>query len=69
MESCAQFVYNRTIIYLQVFVENVHFTDGHGASIGSIPDCNGCHGYVSNIHFKNCTFGGNAPMKIKYWCA
>ena len=32
-----------------VLVENVHFTDGHGASIGSIPDCNGCHGFVSNI--------------------
>ena len=50
-----------------VLVENVHFTDGHGASIGSIPDCNGCHGYVSNVVFRNCTFGGNAPMKIKTW--
>jgi hypothetical protein len=48
-------------------VENVHFTDGHGASIGSIPDCYGCHGYVTNIVFRNCTFGGNAPMKIKTW--
>lgn len=50
-----------------VLVENVHFTDGHGASIGSIPDCYGCHGHVSNIVFRNCTFGGNAPMKIKTW--
>ena len=41
-----------------VLVENVHFTDGHGASIGSIPDCNGCHGYVSNVVFRNCTFPG-----------
>ena len=38
-----------------VLVENVHFTDGHGASIGSIPDCNGCHGHVSGIVFRNCS--------------
>lgn len=50
-----------------VLVENVHFTDGHGASIGSIPDCYGCHGHVSGVTFRNCTFGGNAPMKIKTW--
>ena len=50
-----------------VLVENVHFTDGHGASIGSIPDCYGCHGHVSGVIFRNCTFSGNAPMKIKTW--
>ena len=50
-----------------VLVENVYFTDGHGASIGSIPDCDGCHGHVSGVVFRNCTFGGNAPMKIKVW--
>ena len=51
-----------------VLVENVIFTNGHGASIGSIPDCAGCHGHVSDVTFRNCTFGGNAPMKIKTWC-
>ena len=50
-----------------VLVENVTFTNGHGASIGSIPDCAGCHGHVSDVVFRNCTFGGNAPMKIKTW--
>jgi hypothetical protein len=50
-----------------VLVENVHFRNGHGASIGSVPDCNGCHGIVKDITFRNCTFGGNAPMKIKTW--
>ena len=32
-----------------VLIENVTFLDGHGASIGSIPDCSGCHGVVTNI--------------------
>lgn len=50
-----------------VLVENVIFKDGHGASIGSIPDCSGCHGVVTNVTFRNITMGGNAPMKIKWW--
>ena len=84
-----------------MLVENVMFKNGHGASIGSIPDCAGCHGVVTNItvsvdsqrsqlsitisishscdslhalglfvaanQYRNCTFGGNAPMKIKWW--
>ena len=41
--------------------------DGHGASIGSVPDCNGCVGFVTNITYRNCSFFGNAPMKIKTW--
>jgi hypothetical protein len=50
-----------------VLIENVTFLDGHGASIGSIPDCAGCHGIVTNITYRNLTFLGNAPMKIKWW--
>ena len=50
-----------------VLIENVVFQDGHGASIGSIPDCSGCHGVVTNITFRNLTFAGDAPMKIKWW--
>ena len=50
-----------------VLIENVVFQDGHGASIGSIPDCSGCHGVVTNISFRNLTFAGDAPMKIKWW--
>jgi polygalacturonase len=50
-----------------VLIENVVFHDGHGASIGSIPDCSGCHGVVTNITFRNITMGGDAPMKIKWW--
>ena len=32
-----------------VLIENVVFENGHGASIGSIPDCSGCHGVVLRI--------------------
>ena len=49
-----------------VLIENVTFFDGHGASIGSIPDCAGCHGVVTNITYRKLRFLGNAPMKIKW---
>ena len=32
-----------------VLIENIEIDDGHGASIGSIPDCSGCHGVVTNM--------------------
>ena len=50
-----------------MLIENVVFNNGHGATIGSVPDCNGCMGFVTNVTYRNCSFGGNAPMKIKTW--
>lgn len=50
-----------------VLVEGCEFQNGHGASIGSIPDCSGYYGVVTNITFRNIRMGGDAPMKIKWW--
>ena len=50
-----------------VLVENIVFKNGHGATIGSVPDGNGLHGYISNVTFRNITMEGNAPVKIKSW--
>jgi hypothetical protein len=50
-----------------VLVENVVFYDGHGATIGSVPDGNGLRGFITNVTFRNITMKGNAPVKIKSW--
>ena len=48
-----------------VLIENCVFGNGHGASIGSVPDTNGVMGYVTNITFRNLIMNGNAACKIK----
>ena len=50
-----------------MLVENIVFKNGHGATIGSVPDGNGLRGYISNVTFRNITMEGNAPVKIKSW--
>lgn len=50
-----------------VLVEDCTFGNGHGASIGSVPDANGLNGYVTNITFRNLVMEGNAACKIKTW--
>merc|ERR1712232_295957 len=41
--------------------------DGHGVTLGSTPDCNGCFGYTENITFRGIRLHGDAPLKIKTW--
>jgi hypothetical protein len=36
----------------QVLVENIVFKNGHGATIGSVPDGNGLHGFITNVTFR-----------------
>ena len=48
-----------------VLIENCVFGNGHGASIGSVPDTNGVMGYVTNVTFRNLVMNGNAACKIK----
>merc|ERR1712060_392174 len=50
-----------------VLVENVTVGDGHGVSLGSTPDCNGCYGYTENVTFRNVRLQGNAPLSIRTW--
>ena len=50
-----------------VLIEDCVFGNGHGASIGSVPDTNGVMGYVTNITFRNLVMNGNAACKIKTW--
>ena len=44
-----------------VLVENIVFKNGHGATIGSVPDGNGLHGYLEHFlnqfHFVESLFG------------
>ena len=50
-----------------VLIEDCVFGNGHGASIGSVPDTNGVMGFVTNITFRNLVMNGNAACKIKTW--
>lgn len=47
-----------------MLIENVTFLNGHGASIGSIPDCSGCHGIVTNITYRNLRFLGESSASF-----
>jgi polygalacturonase len=50
-----------------VLVEDSHFSNGHGASIGSL-GYNGSSAHVSNITFRNLVFNHTATtMRIKTW--
>ena len=52
---------------MNVLIENIRIQDGHGATIGSVPDANGLMGDITNITFRNLTMNGDAPLKFKTW--
>ena len=42
----------RCVAQANVLIEDCVFGNGHGASIGSVPDTNGVMGYVTNVTFR-----------------
>ena len=47
-----------------VLVENIVFLNGHGATIGSVPDGNGLHGFITNVYV---TFVAQCSMSSPFW--
>ena len=49
-----------------VLVENIVFFNGHGATIGSVPDGNGLHGYITNVTFRSANIDAPAPPHFTF---